>query len=63
MNFILARQRVDMQKFVEDLSNGDPVVWTITVVVRWVQPVRTLQKIPHVLKQSLCGCVAEIFLR
>ena len=33
MNFILARQRVDMQKFVEDLSNGDPVVWTITVVV------------------------------
>jgi hypothetical protein len=33
MNFLLARQRVDMQKFVEDLSNGDPVVWTITVVV------------------------------
>jgi hypothetical protein len=32
MNFLLARQRVDMQKFVEDLSNGDPVVWTITIV-------------------------------
>jgi hypothetical protein len=32
MNFLLARQRVDMQKFLDDLANGDPVVWTITIV-------------------------------
>jgi hypothetical protein len=32
MNPLLARQRVDLDQFLADLSNGDPVVWSITVV-------------------------------
>ncbi|HEX2474296.1 MAG TPA: hypothetical protein VHK01_06105 [Lacipirellulaceae bacterium] len=32
MNFLLAARRVDVNKFIEGLSNGDPVAWGILVV-------------------------------
>jgi hypothetical protein len=32
MNLLLAAQRVDVNKFVEGLSNGDPVAWGILIV-------------------------------
>ena len=33
MNLLLAARRVDVNAFVEGLSNGDPVAWGILVVV------------------------------
>jgi hypothetical protein len=32
MNLLLAARRVDVNQFVEGLSNGDPVAWGILIV-------------------------------
>jgi hypothetical protein len=41
---LLARTRVDLQKFVEDLMAGDPVVWGIVIAVAFFSALGAYKK-------------------